>query len=123
MMYLALFMLFIFGTLALYILGRGLIALIQIIMSLLFLIGINYENLYSKIEKMKKLFILLIGIILFSGCDNVPTEIHDEENVSTVEYIGNGYYKKYLIKFSSTSAVLYTNTLYSVGDTLKISKK
>lgn len=67
---------------------------------------------------MKKL-ILILAIILLSSCDNVRTgnliinkiELNDNEDVKSK-------YKVYIDTFPGET-ILYTNTSYKVGDTIK----
>lgn len=77
---------------------------------------------------MKKLLLILI-IILFSSCKDIPAQIQDnvivtsvytmDENFKTTGLNSQEFKYKVGLNSSYQYVYLYTNTPYKVGDTLK----
>ena len=69
---------------------------------------------------MKKLILILLTITLLSSCGNLWTDKTDGTLiVQTVELYNNANYK-YRISFVDNNIDYYTNTKYSIGDTLQL---
>lgn len=82
---------------------------------------------------MKKIILLILALCLMASCMNPHMIIGDEMVVTSVKQLPNGVYEtKYVVEVSSLNENsqyctfngnhlrYYTNTLYSVGDTLTI---
>jgi len=86
---------------------------------------------------MKKiLFILSLVLLILTSCTNPHRVVGDEYIVRKVEYFPNNPYKlTYKIKavpvypkansntFDGNKMIYYTDTFYSVGDTIKLINK
>lgn len=83
---------------------------------------------------MKKIILLLALVFVMRGCD-FPSNITDYGVVEGVELyettkISTNYTTKYRVRVSSdfnanwpSCVYLYTNTLYTLGDTIQVIKK
>lgn len=81
---------------------------------------------------MKKLILLLALVFVMCGCEQHVSDYGVVESIELFEStkVSNNYTTKYRVKVSKDfnglwrdKVYLYTNELYSIGDTIQVTKK